>query len=325
MCYAATQVEPVPVSDDVWAALAQWGVTQGTTSHLAILPHFRNAANAMFIDTTSGRYVLKRVPDRALVDRSRELLSTLRDCGIPVAPPIPTPAGSSVAVVREQAYTLSPFIPGQIVMDHYGPGATQRAHRYGTALADLHRGLRHCGRLPAVPEVDLGRDVRGSVATVRDFYGGADAARVRACLLELADFETRVRRLPAQIIHGDAHASNVLFQDDQVSGWIDFDAAAVAPRLVDVCYCATSLLMNGISDASRRRIWLDLVAAILDGYQASEPLEAYELASVWYMLLAMETGATAYYIGKNDGQGIRENIDGLLWIADSRSRIVGAG
>jgi prepilin-type processing-associated H-X9-DG protein len=66
------------------------------------------------------------------------------------------------------------------------------------------------------------------------------------------------RELPIQLIHRDAHPANMLFLDGRISGWLDFELIVRGPRLFDLCYCATSILMNGMDDPDNAR-WLTLL------------------------------------------------------------------
>ncbi len=92
--------------------------------------------------------------------------------------------------------------------------------------------------------------------------------------------------LPIQWVLRDVHIEHVLFQDGQVSGIIDFDAARRDTVAVDLARWAGSFIDLGLE---KNRIW----EAVWSGYQAVRPISACEqqLASAmeeisWYLRLA---------------------------------------
>jgi len=76
--------------------------------------------------------------------------------------------------------------------------------------------------------------------------------------------------LPAGLIHGDLFVDNILFEDDQVSGIIDFYYAHHAAFAMDIAISLNAqAVLLGDSDEIR-------IKAFLDGYQSIRPLQADE-------------------------------------------------
>ena len=67
-----------------------------------------------------------------------------------------------------------------------------------------------------------------------DFRGNADVRRILSIYDSCRDFEKIVLPcLPKSIIHGDGHSENVIFQDERLVAFVDWEDSTVAPSLLD--------------------------------------------------------------------------------------------
>jgi Ser/Thr protein kinase RdoA (MazF antagonist) len=105
---------------------------------------------------------------------------------------------------------------------------------------------------------------------------------------------------------------------------LDFELIVRGARLFDLCYCATSILMNGMDDLDKRLRWLALLEAMVEGYVSLNPLMAVERSALWYVLLSIEVIFAAYLTHIKDGEGVTQNLEALVWIYENRNRIQAA-
>ncbi len=92
----------------------------------------------------------------------------------------------------------------------------------------------------------------------------------------------QLRRLRHQVIHNDAHESNVLVDPanpDQIAGLLDFGDMIYAPLIQEVAIAAN---VRGMPLAQS----LDKIAAIAAGYDSVLPLEAEEIDLIYDLVLA---------------------------------------
>ena len=157
-------------------------------------------------------------------------VSVLGRIAVPAPVPVETADGSSFAVAADEAALVYRELPGHPVVDL----SAAAARRLGLACAWLQDALL------AVPcdEPDLPRRPEGVVAG------------------------------PVQVIHRDFHAGNVLVEDGEVSGFLDFDHVEWGPRLVDPCYAAGCRLADLMSDGVLDPVppWLESWLGIIGGY-----------------------------------------------------------
>jgi Ser/Thr protein kinase RdoA (MazF antagonist) len=111
---------------------------------------------------------------------------------------------------------------------------------------------------------------------LRDLQQYIDDPDIRSVVARTLDrFEAsvapRLRKLPRQAIHGDANPENVIVDaaSKRVSGFIDFDDAVFAPRVVDVAIAASYLRAEEPQP-------LRLITAFIGAYQSVQQLNPEE-------------------------------------------------
>jgi Ser/Thr protein kinase RdoA (MazF antagonist) len=310
-------------SDVVSSLLANWELAPIISVKAFETADYWCSGNVFIINTMDEKLVLKRMTVQPAQESQYELLTALHAHGVPVAVPKLTRSGEPYARQGDEVFCLSPYLAGVAISDHFSAGAEERARRFGIALAQLHMGLKRCEHLVNVPEMDLLQDVTAASQVVRELGRDHATEAVQTVLLELNHGLAALNQeLPVQLIHRDAHAANMLFLDEHLSGWLDFELIVRGARLFDLCYCATSLLMNGMDDPQKRLCWFNLLTALVDGYTSSNPLSAVERSGLWYGLLSIEVIFAAYYHHTKDEKGITQNLEALLWIYENRKRTV---
>jgi Ser/Thr protein kinase RdoA (MazF antagonist) len=288
----------------------------------ALAPGEYFASKVIFIETRSGgRYVLKRRAVRHDLQQEVALLAALEAHGVPVAVPRLTRGGEPYVQMGEAYFELSPHLPGVVITDHYAPGAVERARRFGAAIAQLHTALQGCQQLITALEMNLLCNVATASQTTRQVWPD-DQPPVEPILSELnRGLATHYPELPQQLIHRDAHPGNMLFLGDRLSGWLDFEIMLRGPRLFDLCYCATSLLISGLDDPAKRQIWLALLTALVAGYETITCLSTAERTALWHMLLSIEVIFIAFFKNIEHAAGLAQNIRALAWIYENRAAI----
>ncbi len=92
---------------------------------------------------------------------------------------------------------------------------------------------------------------------------------------------------PCQIVHGDWHPGNMLFSDKHVVAAIDYDAARLQPRVIDLANGALQFsIIGGGGDPSR---WPDYVdnsrfKRFMRGYDSVNVISKLELKAVPYLM-----------------------------------------
>jgi len=302
---------------DIYRLLNNWAIDP-IRSIQSQTPGEYAAGNVFFIETEAGAcYVLKRKTVHRTLKLEYDVLETLAAQGVPVAAPLRTRTGETTMQAGDEYFELLLHLPGAVYTDHYGPGAADRARQFGAAIARLHVALRECDPSSAVTEMDLRADIDRCSREIRPIWP-ADRPPLDPILAVLqAGLAAYYPALPKQLIHRDAHPGNILFQDGQLSGWLDFEIMLRGPRLFDLGYCSTSLLVSGLDDPAKRQAWSSLLNALVEGYETVSPLEPVERQALKTILLSIEVIFVAFFVKTGHPAGVELNLQALTWLYEN--------
>ena len=262
-----------------------------------------NVNESWRVDAEGNTYVLRRYSTLRLpsgISFEHELLAGLAAGNWPVAAPYTAPDGSTLVKVENRFHALFPFLPGLRLDD---------PARHGAVLARLH-GAMSCVQLTARPTwprlADYGRrpfaELLAAYAAV-DPDSAADVLRLHG---QVSAVVAKRPRLPSGPVHGDFHTGNLLFNDGQLSGVLDFDFARVDWRAADIAIALGFLP----SDDARN----EFVAA----YESHSPLEDVEREMVPWLQRARDLERLAYALRRWD----RRHADHLSGVEEAVRRVI---
>jgi Ser/Thr protein kinase RdoA (MazF antagonist) len=220
--------------------------------------------------STRGRFFLKHHldGDHEAVARQHRATQRLATLGVPVAPPLETMRGETVALIDGHCYALHPWIDGR--------------HRDGTQLTMAGSG--HLGALLGLVHISLEQVMGpGATALCHDSPDPSDTfalidellllARGRALrdtydklaerrLLERRELlELHLHRRPAKgsqptagWVHGDFHPLNVLYRDSEPAAIIDWDRLDVQPRAEETVRSAAIFFVRPTGELDLRKV-----------------------------------------------------------------------
>lgn len=184
--------------------------------------------------------------------------------GVAVARPVASIAGADLVPVTVEGEVWNACLFEALV----GRPLTRTMadmRRFGTAIADLQRGL---ATIPGgdAPRLDPPALCARADRALRDI-AGSDAVRAAIDRHGTAPFgDPAFPPLPSGICHGDAWAGNVVVQARSV-GFLDFDDCGWSPYLLDLGTAVRHLVVSEGYEAD------ESVAALVAGYEAVRPLD----------------------------------------------------
>ncbi|WP_157531412.1 phosphotransferase [Kitasatospora sp. Root107] len=246
------------------------------------------------IDASTGTFALKKIRDVPFDTARRNLrtLTALAEAGVPVPAPLLTRSGDPVVEVGEDGFSLLKWVEG-----NHRLGADldlPEARTLGVLLGRLHEILNRptvsTGLPPAVdppaasvtaPEkahaqIDRFLAHLADLAEPTPFDGEAARFLVqRRLLLENYAPERPALEVPAGPFgwtHGDFQHRNVLWQDGDIVGVLDWDRIRVRPFGEEAARTATVQFggEDGLLDLER-------IAAFMDGYRSVIAISPEEL------------------------------------------------
>ncbi len=137
---------------------------------------------------------------------------------------------------------------------------------------------------------------------------------------------------PAQIVHSDWHPGNMLFRSRRVVAVIDYDAARLQQRIIDVANGALQFsILGGSDDPATWPDYLDETRfkRFIRGYDEVEVLSLAELQVLpWLMIEAMVAesvlpiAATGFF-GRMDGYAFLQMIERKIeWVRNHADEII---
>lgn len=255
------------------------------------------SAQNWLLVTAAGRFVLKRFAPQGCAqhEATARLLEALARAAFP-APRCVVPVGQQSTSLRagDDAYALHVWRAGEV---RHGYAVTTSAlQAVARTLAELHRlGPQLASEVPSLrtlpaPDATAARQtLQLWQARLRDAVLPADAHQAIVCSLAVKRAFLRTTAPEFSIsdgrehdlVHGDFHNENVLFDDaDNVSGVVDLETAGLGDGLGDVftfillCCCATGLAQPELARANV------FVRAYVEA--SGRPLGGGELARGWH-------------------------------------------
>lgn len=105
-----------------------------------------------------------------------------------------------------------------------------------------------------------------------------------------------INQLPTQLIHRDINPSNMIFDNGEFKGFIDFDLTEVNVRIFDICYCATAILSECFSkpnvDINK---WLEILENLVAGYDSINKLSDSEKQALPYVIYSIQIIGISYF------------------------------
>jgi homoserine kinase type II len=237
-----------------------------------------------FVTTSHGRFVLTLFEKlgRKELPFYLELMAHLARHGIPCPTPIADLSDEYLGELNGKPAALVSCLPGRPEI-HPSPAHCAEA---GSMLADMHLAAAHYDMIMVNP-----RGPRWWNATALELYpflDGPDAGLLNAELAYQARF--RHQALPRGVIHADLFRDNVLFDDEQIGGVIDFYFACNDVLLYDVAITVNDWCVNpdGSLDADR-------TLPLLCAYHEVRPFTASE-REAWPAML--RAGALRFWVSR---------------------------
>jgi Ser/Thr protein kinase RdoA (MazF antagonist) len=291
----------------------------------------------MTVETGAGKFLVKTYKnDLAVLDALRfqhRLSDHLHDNGLPVARIQRTREGRSLVALDTWALELQEFV-------YAGPMrmSTPALAHTAEALGKFHlvcRGLR--GAPPR--DVDTWRFSEAPRGPFENLYRRACAEstdnRVPQWCDQVAHFlhdaaealaANKRSEFETGLIHGDWHAGNLMFRDDELAAIVDLEFAGDGCYLEDIAYGMSNLCIRTTLEVERMRHRCNV---LLDHYQRYRTLSWAELVALYYAVGIKHVTTVSYQLPQHGGQvagyTATEWIERLAvqcgWLAEQSRRV----
>ena len=102
--------------------------------------------------------------------------------------------------------------------------------------------------------------------------------------------------LPRQLIHRDPNPSNIIVENGEITGFLDFELTERNIRIFDPCYAATAVLSTTYEDDTLdRNKWFDILRGIIAGYDSVAHLTDAEKAAIPYVIYSIQITCVGFF------------------------------
>lgn len=132
------------------------------------------------------------------------------------------------------------------------------------------------------------------------------------------EFGKLINKLPTQAIHRDINPSNMIFDEKEFKGFVDFDLTEVNVRIFDICYCATAILSECFNNQINFEVWQKILNNLIKGYNRIDKLSECEIEAIPYVIYSIEIICIAYFSKYDKFEELTErNISMLKWLSEN--------
>ena len=275
----------------------------GVIDSIVEYPRGSRKAPKLLINSENGKYLLKRrargKDDPFKVAFAHAIQLYLASKQFPLPHLIGTKKdNNSMLQWRNTVYELFEYIPGQSY-----PQTLEATFDSGRILGLYHKLLLDfksdfqppTGSYHMAPSVDAG--MRQIPITLAGQLPEEELMAILNFLIESYRYSADMveglgmEGWPKQIVHADWHPGNMLFRDNHVVAVIDYDAARLLPRIVDIANGALQFsIIGGDEDVGRWPEYLDETRyrRFLRGYDEVMLLSQAEIRAIpWLMAEAL--------------------------------------
>lgn len=284
------QEEHIMISkSEIAKILIHWNLENETITDIYNKNTDTKNENAFYV---GKNYVVKFSADLGRINKSINISNQLFTVGLPCAKVLKTTDGKDYIQYGELFFIVTEKLNGTQLKCKDIYTDAQIAFQIGENIAKLHSALKTFDDTE-FEKVNICKNVLNSaLPKVREIMQLPD---------EFTDdyiksFESIYKQLPTQIIHRDINPSNMIFDNGEFKGFIDFDLSEVNIRIFDICYCATAIWSETFVDENvDNEIWLEIFNNIVKGYNNISPLTNEEKSALKYVVYSIQIICIAYF------------------------------
>lgn len=267
------------------------------------------------------KYILKSGENINWLNNNLSVIKALSECNIPVATIVKTTDGLDYVLKDNIYYFLSEKIRGNHIANIYTDNYKTISYLIGQVIGRLHISFRECQEKIDCKDNDFYGEIIGWVSqTLRDKEVTTVPEDIlNECILQLKNIYPK---LPRQLIHRDIHLNNMMFEDNILTGYIDFDLSQIDARIFDLCYMVLSFLVDNIKNKDKTTKWFDILDNVVEGYSSIIQLTADEKKAMPIMMIAIEALFVAYFTNENNETYADGASEMLMWLWANKERIV---
>lgn len=230
--------------------------------------------------------------------------------------PATTKNNETVILHEGHPYQITPFIIGTDLPRPEYCADTER----GRAIGNFILSLQAAGENIPIPENStppLPEYIEDIVGTIKQ-HRPEMMPRIERVLQHLETFFTEERSIPAALAHGDCHPLNIIWNENEIAGVIDWEFTGKKIALYDAANCIGCVGMEHPN-------WLinGLVPELVTTIRAGSSIIDAHIHQLIPVIIALRFAWLSEWLRKKDTEMQEQELDYMLLLATSQKEIEG--
>jgi len=219
-------------------------------------------------------------------------------------------------VYSEKNYFLTRKLEGTHLSKEEVMNDITKAQSVGKAIAKLHKVFSEMTNRFEFYDNNFVDELNGWIKdSLAKFAVGSFAYSIfDECVRKL---ELAYDKLKRHLIHRDMHLGNLLFVDNKITGYIDFDLTQNNARIFDLAYFLVGWLVGEERTDSFIDNWKKTVKIVIEEYQKEQGLTEQEINSLGIMMCCIELLFVAYFYQIDDVENALKAEECFRWLWDN--------
>lgn len=288
--------------------LSEWELQNEETSNVYNENTGRQNSNAYYV---GDNYIIKFTVKLGSVKRNISISEALARADVKSFKIIKTISGDNFVQSGEMYFYMTERVEGSQLKCTDIFNNTDLAYEIGKEIVKLHKALKTLNE-DGYEKADTCTRITDNIKSKFNLSDGFIESYTEK-------FSAKYDDLPKQIIHRDINPSNILIDNGEFSGFLDFDLSEINIRIFDICYFATSILSECFTDADiDKNIWLEILKETVLGYDSVSPLTIDEKQAIPYVIYSIQITCIEYFSQFDKYKDLEKvNTDMLKWIMNN--------
>lgn len=264
-----------------------------------------------------SKYMIKVYDSEDTLQRNLAILKVLQLHNVPVSTIYTTKDNRDYVEDNGKYYVVTQKVTGEHLRNIRNE---KLVYQMGVALGQLHIALAQCEKQIEFWDNSLMDEMHGWIKE-KFVQNRWDMVCENDFVNTCNQLEKLYDELPKQLIHRDVHSGNFLFENDEFSGYIDFDLSQKNIRIFDIGYFLAGLLTEENGTFMKEYEWLLVCKQVVKGYDSKNKLEDVEKQALSYVMECIELLFAAYFISVDDTRCALDAIKVYQYVRGLKEKI----
>lgn len=261
--------------------------------------------------------VIKKAQSISIVNKVKMITQALNEAGVPCFRCLEK-SSTCVETVCDDSFILMNHVWGEhLELNKLKFNvALNIATEIGVNIARMHQVLKKLKNIPNIIHGDFRENYRQSVLILEKQGISIDDKILNECEYHLNE----IASLPRQLIHRDVQSRNMLFNENKLVAFLDFDSCEKNIRIYDIVYYSLRTIeLNFEYLKNNGSFWHLYFISIVKAYESVIKLTHKEKEMIFPTFLCMQICFIAYFISTSNAQNLIVEQNTILdWIYNNR-------